>query len=188
MQTRTQLHEIRQRRGVSAARIATLAGVSRQTIHAIEAGEYVPNTTLALQLSKVLEVRVEELFSLEDDLAAAPKPVTVDLIGTGEPARKGQGVRICQVGKKTIGVSAASQAAMLPMADGVIVESSNRTHQAEVHIFQSDPEEGKRLLMAGWDPGMSLLTRHLEPFATGDLVVAQASRRQALEWLNEGVR
>src|SRR5579859_6145563 len=131
MQTRTQLHQIRQRRGVSAARIAALAGVSRQTIHAIEAGDYVPNTTLALQLSKILEVRVEELFSLENDPAVAPKPATVDLIG-GEPARKGQGIRICQVGKRMIGISGASQAALLPMADGVIVESSNRTHQAEV--------------------------------------------------------
>jgi molybdate-binding protein/DNA-binding XRE family transcriptional regulator len=186
MQTRTELQAIRRQRGVSAAQLATLAGVSRQTIHAIEAGEYVPNTTLALQLSKILEVRVEELFSLEDDLAAAPKPVTVDLIGTGEPARKGQGVRICQVGKKTIGVSAASQAAMLPMADGVIVESSNRTHQAEIHIFQSDPEEGKRLLMAGCDPGMSLLAQHLARIDDVDLVVAQASSQQALEWLKEG--
>ena len=185
MQTRTQLHEIRQRRGVSAARIAALAGVSRQTIHAIEAGDYVPNTTLALQLSKILEVRVEELFSLENDPAVAPKPATVDLIG-GEPARKGQGVRICQVGKRMIGISAASQAAMLPMADGVIVESSNRTHQAEVHIFQSDPEEGKRLLMAGCDPGMSLLAQHLARFDDVDLVVAQASSQQALEWLKEG--
>src|ERR1700694_945774 len=100
MQTRTKLHEIRRQRGVSAAQIATLAGVSRQTIHAIEAGEYVPNTTLALQLSEILEVRVEELFSLEEDMAMATKPVTVDLIGAGEPARKGQGVRICEVGKR----------------------------------------------------------------------------------------
>ena len=98
---------------MSAAQLATLAGVSRQTIHAIEAGDYVPNTTLALQLAKILEVRVEGLFSLEDDLAAPPKPISVDLIGTGEPARAGQPVRICQVGKSMIGVSAASQAVML---------------------------------------------------------------------------
>jgi hypothetical protein len=35
---------------------------------------------------------------------------------------------------------------MLPMADGVVVESSKRARQAEVHVFQNDSEEGKRLL------------------------------------------
>ena len=186
MQTRTQLHAIRGQRRISAAQLAKLAGVSRQTIHAIEAGAYVPNTTLALQLAQFLEVRVEELFSLEPEAGAAPKPVTVDLLGPAGPLRKGQPVRICQVGKRLIGVSAASQPAMLPLADGVVVESSKRTHQAEVHVFQSDPDEGKRLLIAGCDPGMSLLAQHLARFDDVDLVVAQASSQQALEWLKEG--
>jgi putative molybdopterin biosynthesis protein len=55
METRTQLNPIRERRGVSAAQLAKLAGVSRQTIYAIEAGDYVPNTTLSLQLAQILE-------------------------------------------------------------------------------------------------------------------------------------
>jgi hypothetical protein len=88
------------------------------------------------------------LFSLEQEAGAAPKPVTVDLIGPVEPLRKSQPVRICRVGKQLIGVSAGSQPAMLPMADGVVVETSKRTHEAEVHVFQSDPEEGKRLMIA----------------------------------------
>src|SRR5437764_1606731 len=170
---------------MSAAQLAKLAGVSRQTVHAIEAGDYVPNTALALQLAQFLEARVEDLFSLEQ-AAVAPKPVTVDLIGPAEPLRKGQPVRICRVGKQLIGVSAASQPAMLPIADGVVVESSKRTHQAEVHVFQSDPDEGKRLLIAGCDPGMSLLAQHLARFDDVDLIAAQASSQQALEWLNQG--
>src|SRR5947199_69131 len=92
---------------MSAAQLAKLAGVSRQTVHAIEAGDYVPNTALALQLAQFLEARVEDLFSLEQ-AAVAPKPVTVDLIGPAEPLRKGQPVRICRVGKQLIGVSAGS--------------------------------------------------------------------------------
>src|SRR5437899_6524818 len=130
METRTQLSEIRQQRGISAAQLAQLAGVSRQTIYAIEAGDYVPNTTLALQLAKLLEVRVEELFSLEWEPAPPPKPLTVDMIATAEPARKGQPVQICRVGKRMIGVSAAAQPVMLPMADGGWVESSKRRQQA----------------------------------------------------------
>jgi DNA-binding XRE family transcriptional regulator len=39
-------------------RLAHLVGVSRQTIYAMEAASYVPNTTVALKLARVLEVGV----------------------------------------------------------------------------------------------------------------------------------
>src|SRR5271170_5507873 len=110
METRTQLHEIRQRRGVSAVALAKLAGITRQTIYAIEAADYVPNTTLALQLAKILEVRVEELFSLEQK-SSEPKPVPVEFL---TPARAGQAVQLCRVGNRTIGVAASPQHLMLP--------------------------------------------------------------------------
>ena len=41
--------------------------VSRQTIHAIEAGKYVPSTVLALRLAKLFQKSVEEIFQLEKD-------------------------------------------------------------------------------------------------------------------------
>ena len=46
--------------------LAKLLGVSRQTINSIEKGRYVPSTTLALKMSGVFGVSVNELFSLED--------------------------------------------------------------------------------------------------------------------------
>ena len=186
MDTHTQLSEIRQQRGISAAQLARLAGVSRQTIYAIEAGDYVPNTTLALQLARLLEVRVEELFRLEWEPPAPPKPLTVDLIGSAEPARKGQPVRICRVGRRTMGVSAVAQPIMLPLADGVVIESSASDRRVDVHVFQSDLEQEKRLLIAGCDPGISLLAQHLARFDDVDMVVAPSSSQQALEWLKQG--
>jgi molybdate-binding protein/DNA-binding XRE family transcriptional regulator len=183
--TRTQLHEIREQRGISAARLAKLARVSRQTIYAIEAGDYVPNTTLALQLAKILEVHVEDLFLLEGEPPAPAPPLTVDLIASPQ-ARKGQPVQLCRVGKRMVGVSAMPQPATLPMADGVILESSKRGQQAEVHVFQDDLERGRRLLIAGCDPGISLLVQHLARFDDVDAVVAASSSQQALEWLREG--
>ena len=39
--------------------------MSRQTIYAIEAGTYVPNTEVALNLARELEVTVDELFTLQ---------------------------------------------------------------------------------------------------------------------------
>lgn len=47
--------------------LAEQIDVSRQTINSIENNRYVPSTVLALKLSKVFEVEVNELFELEKD-------------------------------------------------------------------------------------------------------------------------
>ncbi|MFT3845532.1 MAG: helix-turn-helix domain-containing protein [Lacibacter sp.] len=44
---------------------AEMLNVSRQTIHAIETGKYIPTTLLALKIAKLLNKEVEELFILE---------------------------------------------------------------------------------------------------------------------------
>jgi DNA-binding XRE family transcriptional regulator len=64
-QTKNALYVFRQRRGISASNVADLVGVSRQTIYAIEAGQYVPNTVIALRLAHVLGTTVETLFWIE---------------------------------------------------------------------------------------------------------------------------
>ena len=47
--------------------LADLAGVSRQTIHSIESGRYIPSTELALKFARILDVSVEQLFELEEE-------------------------------------------------------------------------------------------------------------------------
>lgn len=46
--------------------LAKKIGVSRQTINSIEKGRYVPSTVLALKLSALFGVSVNEFFKLED--------------------------------------------------------------------------------------------------------------------------
>lgn len=46
--------------------LAQKVHVSRQTIHAIEAGKYVPSTVLALRMARLFKKPVEEIFSLEE--------------------------------------------------------------------------------------------------------------------------
>ncbi len=48
------LGTLRQKRGISAAQLARTVGVTRQTIYAMEAGSYVPNTAVALRLAQAL--------------------------------------------------------------------------------------------------------------------------------------
>lgn len=186
MQTRTQLPDIRRRRGISAAQLARSAGVSRQTIYAMEAGDYVPNTAVALALARILEVSVEDLFQLEGEPQAPAKPVSAELLHLGEPLRKGQPVQLCEVGKRLIAIPAEPQPAVLPLADGVLVEQARHAGQASVRAFPADGSEGKRLLVAGCDPGIALLAHHLSRTAGVELVVASSSSRQSLDWLKEG--
>lgn len=56
----------RAKKGLTQADLAKLINVSRQTINAMELGKYVPSTVLALRLSDIFEVGVNELFTLED--------------------------------------------------------------------------------------------------------------------------
>ncbi|MCH7397178.1 helix-turn-helix transcriptional regulator [Belliella sp. DSM 107340] len=47
--------------------LADQIGVSRQTINSIEAGKYVPSTVLALKLAKCFEIKVEDIFDLDEN-------------------------------------------------------------------------------------------------------------------------
>src|ERR1035437_5250575 len=80
----SRLSELRKRRGIAAAELARAAGVSRQTIYAMEAGDYIPNTAVALKLARILQSTVEELFRLAPDPPAGAPVVRAQLIGGGD--------------------------------------------------------------------------------------------------------
>lgn len=47
--------------------LAERAGVTRQTINALEANRYSPSLDLAFRISKIFNVPLEEVFSYDDD-------------------------------------------------------------------------------------------------------------------------
>lgn len=64
---RTNLKRFRFERGdLSQQELADMVSVSRQTIVAIERGNYSPSVKLALLLARKLETTVEDLFELEE--------------------------------------------------------------------------------------------------------------------------
>src|ERR1035441_7374075 len=99
IQTTTRLHELRQARGLGASEIARRVGVSRQTIYAIESGDFVPNTAVALQLARVLEVSVEDLFSIGDNISDQPlSNINAELLAsTGNKYAAGELVRLARL-------------------------------------------------------------------------------------------
>lgn len=51
---------------ITQSELAEKIGVSRQTINSIEIGKYIPSTTLALKLSRLFKITVNEIFELEE--------------------------------------------------------------------------------------------------------------------------
>ncbi len=56
----------RREQRLTQAELATAVGVSRQTVIAVERGDYAPSVHLALRIARALGVTVEELFG-EDE-------------------------------------------------------------------------------------------------------------------------
>lgn len=178
MKVSTRLQQIRKTRGLSAADLAHRVGVSRQTIYAIEEGSFVPNTTVSLQLAQVLDVTVEELFSIAKELSSEPIPATLLSSDPGQ----GRLVRLCRSGKQLVAVPVSAVPAYLPLADGIIESRSRRSVSIKSATV---PDEGKRLLLAGCDPALSLISESLHGSGI-DIVTIPCASRSALEWLKQG--
>ena len=56
----------RARKDITQADLADIIKVSRQTIHAIETGKFVPSTMLALKMAHYFGCKVEDIFELEE--------------------------------------------------------------------------------------------------------------------------
>ena len=56
------IHERRKALGLSQLELAKRCGVSRQTINAIEKGDYNPTIKLCISICKVLDKTLDELF------------------------------------------------------------------------------------------------------------------------------
>jgi putative molybdopterin biosynthesis protein len=179
------LAEIRKSRGVSASDLARRVRVSRQTVYAIEAGTYVPNTEVALNLARELEVTVEELFSLRETSNNAAEPLAADVLSAATPANA-QPVRICQVGPRWVGVPVSAAPYYLPEADGIVQRTGRAKGRADLTVFaREDSPAQKRLVLAGCDPATSLLARMVEKISGVEIVSAAASSKLALAWLSE---
>ncbi len=59
------VHHMRKKKGATQQELATAVGVTRQTIIAIEKGNYIPSVLLALKISAYFNTTVNSLFQYE---------------------------------------------------------------------------------------------------------------------------
>jgi putative transcriptional regulator len=63
---KTKLKEYRARFDMKQGELAEKVGVRRETIIRLEKGQYNPSLKLAMDIAKVFDTTVEELFTFED--------------------------------------------------------------------------------------------------------------------------
>ena len=61
------IKEYRAKRNMKQEELAALVGVRRETIGNLEKGRYNPSLVLALNIAKVFDVTIEEIFTVETD-------------------------------------------------------------------------------------------------------------------------
>jgi putative molybdopterin biosynthesis protein len=181
----SRLADIRKSRGVGASDLARRVRVSRQTIYAIEAGTYVPNTEVALNLARQLEVTVDELFLLQEGIRTKPDSLAAEVLSAAAPV-KGQPVRVCQIGSRWVSVPVSASPYLLPEADGIIQRTGKTAGRADLVVFAKEEASQKRLVLAGCDPATGLLAHMVEKISGVEIVSAAASSKLALTWLSEG--
>src|SRR5437899_2407219 len=131
------LGQIRKSRGVGASDLARRVHVSRQTIYAIEAGTYVPNTEVALHLARELEVTVDELFSIQDGKQASTESLAAEVLSAAVP-EAGQPVRICQIGSRWVSVPVTASPYFMPEADGIVKRLGKANNRADLVVFAKE--------------------------------------------------
>ncbi len=145
------LRTLRQARGYSQQQLASMAGVSRQAVSAVEAGHSDPSLRVALALASALGVTVEELFG-----PGVPAPV-VGARPVAPLGEEGARVTLAQVGDSFVALPLAADSAIragfLP-AGGLVAMPSG---PAPVTPVRPLGPPRPTLVVAGCDPALPLL-------------------------------
>ncbi len=190
---RSCLRTLRQRHSVQQRDLAAQVGVSRQTLSAIEAGTTIPSTQIALGLARALRCRVEDIFSLDEDTKGIEAQLFRDSAPPAGLARAPQRLRVAmaQVGSQWIARTLDGDQGFTPgtPADGIATAPSGKTTVAGARVRPLRDLDAllRNLFVAGCDPALGLLGRHVEERLRGPrLHWIDLASRPALDELAAG--
>jgi putative molybdopterin biosynthesis protein len=179
------LRERRQTLGLSQKRLADMAGITRQAVCAVEANQYSPATSVALQLSRALRCRVEDLFTIK----TGGEIVEGDLVGSLPQASGNVRVQVTQVGARLLvrpsdGLGALSS--LSTTADGLTVGSVSDSKRVKVKLLKDRETVRRKIVVAGCDPGMFLAAEHLGRWDRQELAPYLVGNSIAIDVLKRG--
>lgn len=175
------LKAVRTAKDLSQGELARQSGVTRQAIYAIEAGQYLPTTAVALRLASTLACRVEDLFSL----VSTGEVIAGDLIGghaavpSGSPVR----VKVARVGGRVVVRPVAALGDVLNFtipADGLMTgpiasgrRAANAGERVLVRLLRDRRVIDDAIVVAGCDPAI---------FLAGEYLRHRRGRMSVVEW------
>src|SRR5574341_2551224 len=174
---RNHLRRLRTARGLSQGELGERAGISRQAIYAIEAGQYLPTTAVALRLAGALECSVEELFSLVSTGAI----VEGDLVGAVPSGASRVRVKVANVGGRGVVHPVAVLGDVLNFtvgADGLLLgpattsrKTAKGNNRVQVQLLRDRRTVDEEVVVAGCDPAIYLADEYLRRRRNGGTVV-----------------
>lgn len=167
-----QLKIYRMARGWSQDELARRAGISRTEVSAIEIRRLVPSVATALALARILECRVDDLFSL-------PQPDQPNEKWAWQPLHTPCRFWRAEVGGQHILYPAESGSVGVVAHDGVYSQGELQTLRPQ--------SATDTLVIASCDPAIGLLVRELATESHVRLLVLKRSSSEALRLLSTGL-
>jgi molybdate-binding protein/DNA-binding XRE family transcriptional regulator len=179
------LREKRQTLALSQKQLADLAGITRQAVSALEANQYSPATSVALQLARALHCRVEDLFSIKQ----GGEVVEGELLGSPPQGTSPVRAQVTQIGHRLLvrpldGLG--ELASLSATADGLIVGSSSDKTRVKVKLLKDREAMRRKVVVGGCDPAMFLAGEHVRKHDLENLVPCLMGSSLALKALKRG--
>ena len=139
--------------------LALQCGITRQALHSIETGAYVPNTVVSLKLAQALSCKVEDLFHLPE------QTVTAQL--TGPAVLPGGRVQLSWVGDRLLAFAVTGESGWGQPADGTVVAFPASTahagspDQVTVQLFSDQGQARRTAVLVGCDPSLGVASSHV---------------------------
>jgi molybdate-binding protein/DNA-binding XRE family transcriptional regulator len=179
------LRERRLSSGLSQKALAGIAGITRQAVCAIEAGQYSPATSVALRLAHALRCRVEDLFSLKSE----GELIEGELIGAPPKGLSKIRAQVVHIGERLLVRPLAGLGelgALSATSDGLIVGAGSRAECVRVQLFKEREAVERQIAVGGCDPAMFLASEYLRQSGKGNLVPCLMGSAIAIGALKRG--
>ncbi|MFL5417058.1 MAG: substrate-binding domain-containing protein [Myxococcales bacterium] len=157
----TGLRRARLKSGLKQSELAERAGISRQTLSVLESGRGQPSTSVALHLARVLGCRVEELFWLRDEAGE----LTAELAeGADLRGAKAERAVVGSVAGRWVAhpLSREDPLALTTSADALLIRARRPDRTVRLRALRPPEALQANVLVAGCDPGLSVLSGHVE--------------------------
>jgi len=179
------LREKRQALGLSQKQLADMAGITRQAVSAVEANQYSPATSVALQLARALRCRVEDLFSIK----SGGEVVDGELMGSLPDGPGPMRAQVTQIGDRLLVRPLDGVGELMSLratADGLIIAASSKSKRVKVKLLKDRETVRRKIVVAGCDPAMFLAAEHLRKQDKENLVPCLMGSSIALGALKRG--